>query len=91
MNVLCRTIARTGSVAMCIVLAGCQTAPVQQVHIPVPVPCIEVLPAEPDALPDHALARLSDPDLVVALREQQLLWRADAKAVRALLLGCLRR
>lgn len=71
------------------VLAGCAHAPVQEVRIPVAVPCVQQVPDDPAvALPDSALSRLSDPLLILALREQQIVWRDHARELRALLLGC---
>lgn len=77
--------------SMCSALSACQTAPVQEVRVPVPVPCIEALPADPDTTPDAVLANLPDAQFVLTLAADRLAWRAYAQAVKAAALACLRR
>lgn len=77
--------------ALVVALAGCQTCPpVIEVRVPVPVPCIERLPARPALLADAELARLSDAQLVLALRRQGIMAVDYVNALEAVASPCLK-
>lgn len=73
--------------------AGCTSAPVTvdrpvRVEIPVPVPCVESVPARPLVAQDSELALLPDGPLVLTLHRDRLALRVWAEEMAALLEGC---
>jgi len=75
--------------AAVLLLTGCagryQPEPVQ---VPVPVACVAQVIRPTNLLPDSLLMQLPDARLVLALREQQILWRSYAQELEAAQSGC---
>ena len=77
-----------------ILLTGCASirdAP-KEVFIPVSVPCIEAkdIPAKPQFIADADLAKMSDADLIISLRTEQLAYRGYTPLIESLLQGCVK-
>jgi hypothetical protein len=75
-------------------ISGCQSIPdvPKEVRIPYPVPCLEFkdLPAKPPFLTDSEMAKMSDADLVISLRTDQLNYRGYLPLVEALIQACVK-
>jgi hypothetical protein len=73
-------------------LGGCTTLPdaPTEIRVPVPVPCLFAadLPAKPQFLTDSEMAKMSDADMIIALRADQLAYRGYVPLIDALIQGC---
>lgn len=75
-----------------LLLAGCSSIPNAPTVtlVPQPIPCIEKLPEKPAFLPDTVLAGFSDYQLVLALRSEQLQYRAYVGILESVMLACVK-
>jgi len=77
-----------------LLLTGCASIPEvpKEVLIPVYTPCIYAkdLPAKPPFLTDSEMAKMSDADLVISLRTDQLNYRGYVPLVEALIEACVK-
>jgi len=74
-------------------LSGCNGTlpPVPKtVLVPVPVPCLDKMPERPKFLSDGELAAMSDFELVLSLRSDQLELRGHVALQEALLRACVK-
>jgi hypothetical protein len=75
-------------------LSSCASLPEvpKEVRIPYPVPCLESkdLPAKPPFLTDSEMAKMTDADLVISLRTDQLNYRGYLPLVEALIQACVK-
>lgn len=78
--------------AVLLLLAGCAQAPireVQEVRVPVPVPCVAPADVPKASFPaDSELAALDDYRLVLTLAQDRLARAAHIARLEAVLLGC---
>lgn len=74
-----------------ILLAGCSSGPVvpETVRVPVPVPCIERVPAKPQITPDATLLALPDYSAVLSLWRDRIILRDYSVELEAAVAGCL--
>jgi hypothetical protein len=70
-----------------LLLTGCATAPVT-VRVPVPVPCVVELPAEPAISADTELRAMSDYRLVLVIARERLVLLNYSSELRAAAAGC---
>lgn len=74
-----------------LVLTGCGTCPApREVPHPIPVPCVDRMPARPVLLTERAMRAMPDGDLVLAIDSNRLKLQAYAGQLEATLAGCLK-
>lgn len=87
-------IARIGLSVIVLSLTGCAGLPEvpREVKIPYPVPCLDSkdLPAKPQFVTDAELAKMSDADLIISLRTDQLEYRKYVPLIEAIVQGCVK-
>jgi hypothetical protein len=69
-------------------LAGCATPAPTVVRVPVPVPCVVDLPAEPAIASDLELRAMSDYRLVLVIARERLQLLGYSAELRATVSGC---
>jgi uncharacterized lipoprotein YajG len=77
------------SLLLVALLAGCATSQEPlQVRVPVPVPCVVELPAEPVIVADAELRAMSDYRLVLVIARERLQLLSYSAEIRAAAEGC---
>lgn len=80
--------------ALLIVLlaAGCASQPKlpEVVKIPVPVPCIDAIPAAPELSQDDAVLAMDDYRAVLTMWQDRLSARVAYEELRAIAQGCIK-
>jgi hypothetical protein len=74
--------------ACAVMVAGCATSPPTVVRVPVPVPCVVDLPAEPAIASDLELRAMSDYRLVLVIARERLQLLGYAGELRAATEAC---
>ena len=71
-----------------LLLAGCSTPAPTVIRVPVPVPCVVELPAEPRISTDAELRAMSDYRLILVIARERLHLLGYAGEIRAAAEGC---